>query len=429
MCWYKIESKDILLSLQKYFIVLLTMFTFSQQIVGGNISENIKEEFEKIKQNQICSCCINFQDSDMQFAMVLSQTNEELKKTNGELNETKVEQDNILVKAIEDLNKMEEEKNENEAKLIENEKTIKNYENEKNKILIEKNNLDEQLGEIRNKLNELKEEYKKNEEKLKKNEEMINNYENDKNQNLIEKDELNVQLEEKCKELKALDEKYKKNEQKYKENNETINKYKNEIKKCNEERNQIVFENKNLNEQIKNFSSNVNDVDLMNFQQKADENKSREIVNIFNDKTPGQPLTDTGIFYLPFQFLGDETFKTHMRYLESGFKEDLKDSKEKNSCENNKKREFKGKGGNTPTKNDHTYKRIQNNQNSNNTRNDLNKTTQNNMKIKRFIKEKTSGNLFSSKNPFSISEKTEEDKEVIKIRNNEFYLKANSDFP
>ena len=80
MCWYKIESKDILLSLQKYFIVLLTMFTFSQQIVGGNISENIKEEFEKIKQNQICSCCINFQDSDMQFAMVLSQANKELNR-------------------------------------------------------------------------------------------------------------------------------------------------------------------------------------------------------------------------------------------------------------------------------------------------------------------------------------------------------------
>ena len=437
MCWYKIESKDILLSLQKYFIVLLTMFTFSQQIVGGNISENIKEEFEKIKQNQICSCCINFQDSDMQFAMVLSQeneelkkTNEELKKTNGELNETKVEQDNILVKAIEDLNKMEEEKNENEAKLIENEKTIKNYENEKNKILIEKNNLDEQLGEIRNKLNELKKEYKKNEEKLKKNEEMINNYENDKNQNLIEKDELNGQLERKCKELKALDEKYKKNEEKYKENEGLINNYENEINKYKEEKAQILLENKNLNEQIRNFSSNVNDVDLMKFQQKADENKSREIVNIFNDKTPGQPLTDTGIFYLPFQFLGDKTFKKHIRYLESGVKEDfLKNSKEKKSWENNKKREFKGKGGNTPTKNDYTCKKIPNNQNSNNTRNDLNKTTQNNMKKKCFIKEKTHGNLLSNKNSFSISEKTEENNEVIKIRNNEFYLKANSDFP
>ena len=37
MCWYKIESKNILLSLQKYFIVLLTMFTFSQQIVINNV--------------------------------------------------------------------------------------------------------------------------------------------------------------------------------------------------------------------------------------------------------------------------------------------------------------------------------------------------------------------------------------------------------
>ena len=80
MCWYKIESNNIVLSLQKYFIVLLTMFTFSQQIVWGNISEEIKEEFKKIKQNQICSCCINFQDSDMQFAMALSRENEELKK-------------------------------------------------------------------------------------------------------------------------------------------------------------------------------------------------------------------------------------------------------------------------------------------------------------------------------------------------------------
>ena len=259
---------------------------------------------------------------------------------------------------------------------------------------------------------------------------MINNYENDKNQNLIEKDELNGQLERKCKELKALDEKYKKNEEKYKENEGLINNYENEINKYKEEKAQILFENKNLNEQLKNFSSNVNDVDLMKFQQKADENKSREIFNIFSDNTPGQPLTDTGIFYLPFQFLGDKTFKKHIRYLESGVKEDfLKNSKEKKSWENNKKREFKGKGGNTPTKNDYTCKKIPNNQNSNNTRNDLNKTTQNNMKKKCFIKEKTHGNLLSNKNSFSISEKTEENNEVIKIRNNEFYLKANSDFP
>ena len=51
------------------------------------------------------------------------------------------------------------------------------------------------------------------------------------------------------------------------------------------------------------------------------------------------------------------------------------------------------------------------------------------MKKKCFIKEKTYGNLLSNKNSFSISEKTEENNEVIKIRNNEFYLKANSDFP
>lgn len=82
MCWYKIESKNILLPLQKYFIVLLTMFTFSQQIVGENFSGDIKANFEKIKQNQRCSCCINFQDTDMQFAIDLSQENKELNDAN-----------------------------------------------------------------------------------------------------------------------------------------------------------------------------------------------------------------------------------------------------------------------------------------------------------------------------------------------------------
>ena len=96
MCWYKIESKNILLSLQKYFIVLLTMFTFSQQIVWGNISEEIKEEFKKIKQNQICSCCINFQDSDMQFAIDLSQENKKLKDANKKLKDANKKQQNQL---------------------------------------------------------------------------------------------------------------------------------------------------------------------------------------------------------------------------------------------------------------------------------------------------------------------------------------------
>ena len=118
-----------------------------------------------------------------------------------------------------------------------------------------------------------------------------------------------------------------------------------------------------------------------------------------------------------------------MRYLESGIKGNSQDSKEKISWENNNKIKSKEERNNTPTKNDYTYKRIPNNQNINNTRNDLNKTTQNNIKKKRFIKEKTDGNLFSSKKSFPISEKTEENNEVIKFRNNEFYLKANSDFP
>lgn len=444
MCWYKIESKDILLSLQKYFIVLLTMFTFSQQIVGGNISENIKEEFEKIKQNQICSCCINFQDSDMQFAMVLSQankelnrtnedlnrTNEELNRTNEELKKTNEEQQRQLeeekkevIEILEELREMEDKKNENEKKLEkkleQKDEIIKNHKNEKDQILNKNKDLDGQLKETLNELKELNEKDKKNEEKLKENEEIINGLENDKKQ-----------LEETCNKLKKLNEKYNEDEKKYKENDKKIKEYESKINKYENEINQISIENKNLNEQIKNFSSNVNDVDLMKFQQKADENKSREIFNIFSDNTPGQPLTDTGIFYLPFKFLGDETSKTHIRYLESGIKGNfLKNSKEKNSWENNKKREFKGKGGNTPTKNDYTYKKIPNNQNSNNTRNDLNKTTQNNMKKKCFIKEKTYGNLLSNKNSFSISEKTEENNEVIKIRNNEFYLKANSDFP
>jgi hypothetical protein len=30
--------------------------------LGGDTSENIKAKFEAIKQNQRCSCCINFND-------------------------------------------------------------------------------------------------------------------------------------------------------------------------------------------------------------------------------------------------------------------------------------------------------------------------------------------------------------------------------
>ena len=436
MCWYKIESKNILLSLQKYFIVLLTMFTFSQQIVWGNISEEIKEEFEEIKQNQRCSCCINFKESDMQFAMALSQENKELKKTNeGQRNQLEG-QINRLREENEELNAKNKELNakneELQKKLEEQQKKLEkqNQLEEENKELKESNEElkgkgVEMLGKFVEMNNELGELEKKDEE----NKEIIKNYEKEKNQIFNEKNNLNKKLEGICKELNDLKEKYEEDKKRHEKNDEIIYKYKKEINEYKNKINQILLENKNLNEQIRNFSSNVNDVDLMKFQQKADENKSREIFNIFSDKTPGQPLTDTGIFYLPFKFLGDETSKTHNRYLESGIKGNSQDSKEKISWENNNKIKSKEERNNTPTKNDYTYKRIPNNQNINNTRNDLNKTTQNNIKKKRFIKEKTDGNLFSSKNPFSISEKTEEDKEVIKIRNNEFYLKANSDFP
>ena len=169
----------------------------------------------------------------------------------------------------------------------------------------------------------------------------------------------------------------------------------------------------------------------MKFHQKAEENKSRRIVNIFNDRTPGQQLTDTGIFYLPFQFLGDKEEKSHY-YKESGIKEKItfentsncKDSKEENSLGNNNKIKLKEERNNTPTKD-----KIPKNQNINNTRNDLNKTNQNNMKKKCFIKDKTSGNLLSSKNLFTVSEENKENNEVIKITDNEFYLKVNSASP
>lgn len=82
MCWYKIGSKNILLFLQKYFIVLLITFTFSQYIASEEESseENIKAKFEEIKKNQGFSCCINFKDSDMHFALNLLKKNKELEK-------------------------------------------------------------------------------------------------------------------------------------------------------------------------------------------------------------------------------------------------------------------------------------------------------------------------------------------------------------
>ena len=449
MCWYKIESKNILLPLQKYFIVLLTMFTFSQQIVGGNISEEeIKAKFEEIKQKQICSCCINFKDSDMQFAIALSQTNKELNRTNEEQQKLLEEDKKQIIEIIEELREMEDKKNENEneleKKLEQKDEIINGLENEKNKILNKKNELNGQLEGKCNELKELNEKYEKNEEKLKENEEKlkendekIKKYENEKTQIVNEKNKLNVQLEEKCKELNELNElnkKYKENEEKYKENDKKINEYKNEINKCKEEINQISIENKNLNEQIKNFSSNVNDVDLMKFQQKADENKSREILNIFNDKTPGQPLTDTGIFYLPFKFLGDEkkiSIKSNHYYKESGIKDkfifentsNYKDSKEENSLGNNKKIKSNKENLNTPAKGKDKFKKIVPIQNKENTRNVLTKTGNLDIRTQKFIKRDI------SKNSSFISEETEESKEDIKIRDNEFYLRANSAFP
>ena len=449
MYWYKIESKNILLPLQKYFIVLLTMFTFSQQIVGGNISEEeIKAKFEEIKQKQICSCCINFKDSDMQFAIALSQTNKELNRTNEEQQKLLEEDKKQIIEIIEELREMEDKKNENEneleKKLEQKDEIINGLENEKNKILNKKNELNGQLEGKCNELKELNEKYEKNEEKLKENEEKlkennekIKKYENEKTQIVNEKNKLNVQLEEKCKELNELNElnkKYKENEEKYKENDKKINEYKNEINKCKEEINQISIENKNLNEQIKNFSSNVNDVDLMKFQQKADENKSREILNIFNDKTPGQALTDTGIFYLPFKFLGDEkkiSIKSNHYYKESGIKDKIiventsnyKDSKEENSLGNNKKIKSNKENLNTPAKGKDKFKKIVPIQNKENTRNVLTKTGNLDIGTQKFIKRDI------SKNSSFISEETEESKEDIKIRDNEFYLRANSAFP
>ena len=389
MCWYKIESKNILFSLQKYFIVLLTMFTFSQQIVGGNISEEIKEEFKKIKQNQICSCCINFQDSDMQFVIALSQTNKELNRTNEELKKTNEEQEGKYVALFQEFEGMN------------------------------------------NELNNLEDQYKKNEAKLIEKEKIINSYNEERTQILNVNKKLNVQLEETCNKLKKLNEKYEEFKKKHKGNAKIIDKYKKEIEEYKNKINQIVFENNNLNEQLKNFSSNVNDVDLMKFQQKADENKSREILNIFNDKTPGQPLTDTGIFYLPFQFLGDKeenSIKSNHNYKESGFKNksiientsNYKDSKDGISLGNNYNNiNFKKQSGNIHLKN---FNKIPNNKNSNNTGNEVNNIYKNE-RIRVIFKRKISSNSSL------ISEETEESKEDIKIRNNKFYLDANSAFP
>ena len=434
MCWYKIESKDILLSLQKYFIVLLTMFTFSQQIVGGNISEEIKEEFEEIKQNQRCSCCINFKESDMQFAMTLSQENKELKKTNevqrnqleGQINRLREENEKLNVK-----NKELNAKNEELRKKLEEQQ--KQLEGQRNQL--EKQN---QLEEENKKLKGSNEELEENKEYMLKtfiemnnelgilekkdeeNKEIIKNYENEKEQILNTNKDLNGQLEKTRNELNELNEKYKKNEEKYKENEVLINNYENKINKYKNEKAQILLENKNLNEQIRNFSSNVNDVDLMKFQQKADENKSREIVNIFNDKTPGQPLTDTGIFYLPFKFLGDkeENLKIFRHCnKESGFKDPytrrlMNNNKGENSLGNNNKINLI----NTPVKN---YQKIVLTQNKVNT----NKTNKIPAKMNAIFKKNISNNSSF------ISEETEESKEDIKFRNNEFYLKANSGFP
>ena len=220
------------------------------------------------------------------------------------------------------------------------------------------------------------------------------------------------------------------NEVQLKENEKIIKNYENKIKECANKINQILLENQNLNKQIKNFSSNVNDVDLINFQQKADENKNREIVNIFNDKTPGQPLTDTCIFYLPFQFLEDKEKKSII------FKHYTKESEFKgrgifeniSNHKNSNEEIFLGNNNkinliNTPVKNKYNYKQTVLIQNKVNTENNLNKTNKMQTKMNAIFKKDISNNSSL------ISEKTEEDKEVIKIRNNEFYLKANSDFP
>ena len=295
MCWYKIESKNILLSLQKYFIVLLTMFTFSQQIVWGNISEEIKEEFKKIKQNQICSCCINFQDSDMQFAMALSRENEELKKINEEQQKQLEGQINWLREENEKLNVKNKElnaKNEELRKKLEEQQ--KQLEGQRNQ-LEKQNQLEEENKKLKGSNEELEEnkeymlktfiemnnELGKLEKKDEENKEIIKNYENEKDKILNTNKDLKLKLEEISNKLKNLDEEYKKKKKKkkkkqYEENDKIIDEYKSQIEEYANKTNQILLENKNLNEQIRNFSSNVNDVDLMKFQQKADENKSRE---------------------------------------------------------------------------------------------------------------------------------------------------------
>lgn len=280
----------------------------------------------------------------------------------------------------------------------------------------------------------MKEEYKeKLEEKVKIIENYgneINKYKEERSQILNVNEKLNGKLEATRKELNALNKKYEEFKKKHKENEEIINKYQNEINEYKEKINQILLENKNLNEQIRNFSSNVNDVDLMKFQQKADENKSREILNIFSDKTPGQPLTDTGIFYLLFQFLEDKEKKSII------FKHYTKESEFKgrgifeniSNHKNSNEEIFLGNNNkinliNTPVKNKYNYKQTVLIQNKVNTENNLNKTNKMQTKMNAIFKKDISNNSSL------ISEKTEEDKEVIKIRNNEFYLKANSDFP
>ena len=121
MCWYKSCSKNILFSLQKYFIVLLIIFTFSQKIIGDDTSEkDIKAKFEEIKKKQRFSCCINFENSDMNFALNLFRENKELKKnlSNIEKLNNKIENLKQLIINADKKKEIVKEKNNNNEEQI-----------------------------------------------------------------------------------------------------------------------------------------------------------------------------------------------------------------------------------------------------------------------------------------------------------------------
>ena len=331
MCWYKIGSKNILFSLQKYFIVLLTIFSFSQKIIGEDTSEkDIKAKFEEIKKKKRCSCCINFEDFDMNFAINLSKTNKEMKKKN------------------EEYKKQLEEKNKEISDIKKNLFYIKILKNEDNK-----------------------------------NEEQIIKYK------------------------------------------EQINKYKEQINKYEEQKNDILIENQNLKDQLKIFSSNVNGVDIVKIQQKVDENRIKEIINIFNDNTLGEPLTDTCIFYLPFQFLVDEKkeiIKSQHKVIKSeanelyiyDYNSNKNNNSNKKSLENNQCGKKKQNLSFTGSKENINKKDVIS-KNGNSTK---------------YARKLNNLNLNKSSTTGSFFNKTQDEKnEDIKIIDNNFYIKANSSRP